>query len=542
MKLSKKLIGGFSAVTTLTVLIAAVGYYGVYKVDAVSNEVIDNRMPSCIGLLEMKEAETAQQRTERSWILSGSLNPEDKTQMSYNLGRIAMQQANYDHGYKLYEPLPKTADEKLLWDKYLVQHKAKAAAFTKLIELCKQEKFKDAYLNTVGEGRTAYMALEKELTELVELNEKYAATAAKEQDRVAAECKIVLLAFTLGSFGLAALLAWLITRNVTKQLGGDPAEVQEILAEISRGCFSRTFIKPTPDSVLYSVAEMVQSLRQLINQVNSISHNIASASTELQSTAEQIATGAEEVSCQSGTVATSSEEMSATAQEIAQNCLSAAQGSDEAAKLTRAGFEVVVQTVTGIKSRGDKTKADASLVASLGKRSEEIGNIIGTIEDIADQTNLLALNAAIEAARAGEQGRGFAVVADEVRALAERTTRATKEIASMIKGIQEETNKVIVSMDAGVLGTIEGAKQAATLETSLTEVTAKIESVMSQVSQIATAAEEQTAVTHEVSTNIQQISEVVHMTAKGADDTAKAAANLAEQAHYLQEALRKFTV
>ena len=542
MKLSTKLGTSFTAVTTLAVIIAVVGYFGIHKVDTISDEVAKNRMPGCIGLLEMKEAESGMQRTERTWILSGVLNPEDKTQAEYNLKRIVMQQANYDHGYKMYEPLPQTKEEKILWDKYVELHKAKKESFSKITEFCKQEKYKEAYLESVGAGRTAFVALEKVLEELVTLNEKYAEQATNAQDAIVIKCNILLAGTTAASLLLAGILSIIILKSVRKQLGSDPAEVVDIINAVAKGDFTQHFTNPIPGSLLDSVSTMTQSLRQLIHEATAISHNIASASNELQSTAEQIATGAEQAASQSSTVATSSEEMSSTAQEIANNCTLAANAANEASGLAGGGFNIVTQTVAGIKYRGDKTKENANLVASLGKRSEEIGDIIGTIEDIADQTNLLALNAAIEAARAGEQGRGFAVVADEVRNLATRTTNATQEIALMIKNIQSETSVVITSMEAGVAGTVEGAKQALTLETSLAEIVAKIENVMSQVGQIATASEEQTAVTHEVSSNIYQISDVVHMTAKGAEDTAKAAASLAIEANSLQTALRKFKV
>jgi methyl-accepting chemotaxis protein len=188
----------------------------------------------------------------------------------------------------------------------------------------------------------------------------------------------------------------------------------------------------------------------------------------------------------------------------------------------------------------EKVQETAKTVESLGARSDQIGAIIGTIEDIADQTNLLALNAAIEAARAGEQGRGFAVVADEVRALAERTTRATREIGEMIKAIQNETKGAVAAMEQGVsqveMGTIEAARSGEALRDILEQINA----VAMQVNQIATAAEEQTATTGEISRNMQQIIEVVHQTSFGAQESATAAAQLSGNAEELQRLIRQF--
>ena len=163
------------------------------------------------------------------------------------------------------------------------------------------------------------------------------------------------------------------------------------------------------------------------------------------------------------------------------------------------------------------------------QRSDQIGEIIGTIEDIADQTNLLALNAAIEAARAGEQGRGFAVVADEVRALAERTTRATREIGEMIKAIQKETKGAVAAMEQGVHQVETGTEEAARSGQALQDILAQVNDVAMQVNQIATAAEEQTATTSEISSNMLQITEVVQQTSHGAHESATAAAQLERQ-------------
>jgi methyl-accepting chemotaxis protein len=182
----------------------------------------------------------------------------------------------------------------------------------------------------------------------------------------------------------------------------------------------------------------------------------------------------------------------------------------------------------------------ATTVEELGLRSEQIGQIIGTIEDIADQTNLLALNAAIEAARAGEQGRGFAVVADEVRALAERTTRATREIGEMIKDIQSKTKGAIVSIEEGVAEVARGSEFSVRSGQALEQILVQIKNVTMQINQIATAANQQTATTGEISNNIQQITNVIQQTARGASDTASSAAILSNQSGELQHLVGQF--
>lgn len=295
-------------------------------------------------------------------------------------------------------------------------------------------------------------------------------------------------------------------------------------------------------SMLISLADMQNHLKTIIKDLQTISAGVASASSQLHSASDQIANGAEELVAQTNNVATASEEMTTTSNDIAQNCHTAAESAEMAANALKNGFDIVKHTIDGIRTRGEKTRASADIVSSLGNRSEQIGDIVGTIEDIADQTNLLALNAAIEAARAGEMGRGFAVVADEVRALAERTTKATKEISEMIGTIQQETRIAMSSMEEGVRGTEQGALEAAELETSLQQILKQVNDVTMQISQIATATEEQTATTDEVSTNIHQITEAAQQTASGAEETAASAAQLDSQAHQLQQLVQKFTI
>ena len=338
---------------------------------------------------------------------------------------------------------------------------------------------------------------------------------------------------------LIILLIFLLRRSIV-------GELEAIIHEASglaKCDLSREFDSSGNDEI----AEVRRALNQLVKELSSVIARISSTSTEvaaaadqLRTTSVQISDGSEEVVMQSATVATAGEEMAATSGDIAQNCQMAAEGAQRASQSARNGAEVVDKTVAIMNQIAGQVQESARTVESLGARSDQIGAIIGTIEDIADQTNLLALNAAIEAARAGEQGRGFAVVADEVRALAERTTRATKEIGEMIKAIQNETKGAVAVMEQGVHQVETGTMEAARSGEAIRDILEQINDVAMQVNQIATAAEQQTATTSEISSNMHKINEVVHQTSQGASESATAAAQLSGNAEELHRLVQQF--
>jgi methyl-accepting chemotaxis protein len=386
-----------------------------------------------------------------------------------------------------------------------------------------------------------YESHRKVIDEIVNLSNTENSATEKRAATMLRSATIIVIVIGTVFFVCVLAIFFILTRSITLQLGGDPNYVAEIARKVADGDLSlNVIVQGGSQSVLGAMRDMVDNLRQLVSQVSQSAESIATASNQLHSSAEQIANGAEEVAGQATTVATAGEEMSATSGDIALNCQMAAEGGQRASQAAQDGTEVVNDTVKVMGRIAERVSATAKTVQSLGERSDQIGAIIGTIEDIADQTNLLALNAAIEAARAGEQGRGFAVVADEVRALAERTTKATREIGEMIKTIQSETKGAVTAMEQGVREVEIGTGEAARSGRALQQILEQINDVTMQVNQIATAAEEQTATTSEISSNMAQITDVVQTTARGAEESALASGQLARQAEELKRLVGKF--
>ncbi len=300
--------------------------------------------------------------------------------------------------------------------------------------------------------------------------------------------------------------------------------------------------KSDQDVLGNSFKTMTTNLTSMVHQISDNATQLVSAANEVATSSEQMSRGSRDQTDQVTQVSTAVEEMAATIVESSRNASDANEGSRSAADTASNGGQIVSETIQGMQTIAKVVRESSESIGKLATSADQIGEITSVIDDIADQTNLLALNAAIEAARAGEQGRGFAVVADEVRKLAERTGKATGEITDMIKGIQNETNEAVQSMEAGIQEVDSGRELADKAGSSLTEIVSLSQRVQDMIQQIATATEEQSTAAEQISKNVENVSAIARESATGAEQSAAAAEELNRQAEGMKEMVGQFRV
>ena len=296
------------------------------------------------------------------------------------------------------------------------------------------------------------------------------------------------------------------------------------------------------DVIKSNINSLAESFEKALAEVQSAVQATAGASSQISSSSEQMSSGLQDQSMQTNDVAAAIEQMTKTIISTTQHTTEAANAAKNAGKAAVEGGKIVKETIEGMNKIAGVVTKSAETVQTLGKSSDQIGEIIQVINDIADQTNLLALNAAIEAARAGEQGRGFAVVADEVRKLAERTTKATKEVAATIKQIQTETINAVDSMQQGQEEIEKGRLLANNAGESLKRIIAESQEVVDMVTQVAAASEEQSATAEEIGRSVDKINNVTKESASGIQQIAKASEDLNNLAGNLENLVAQFKI
>ncbi|HEX7338794.1 MAG TPA: methyl-accepting chemotaxis protein [Rhodanobacteraceae bacterium] len=289
-----------------------------------------------------------------------------------------------------------------------------------------------------------------------------------------------------------------------------------------------------------SVNFAVEALRSLVTTINETAVRVSSAAQETQATARHLADAANEQAQQITSASSKINEMAISIDQVSKNSADSAEVAQRSVQIASNGAQIVRQTISGMDSIREQIQETSKRIKRLGESSQEIGSIVELINDIAEQTNILALNAAIQAASAGEAGRGFAVVADEVQRLAERSANATKRIETLVQTIQSDTNEAVSSMEQTTTEVVHGARLAEDAGTALGDIENVSNNLAGLIQNISTAASEQSTAATNITTTMNAIQEITSQTSLGASQTAESIGNLAELANDLRRSVADF--
>lgn len=374
--------------------------------------------------------------------------------------------------------------------------------------------------------------------------QRYATEQLKQLNTTSSQVRWLVLVLAGGGALLATIVMALVAREIMRRLGGEPLLMLEAAQRIASGDLTVQLKGVGGDnaSLLAAIANMQNALRMTITRSRDVAVQVADAAATLTEHSRQVSQSSTQQSEAASAMAASMEDVTVSISHVADGAENARTLAEEAGALSHEGGALVQRTISEIRNVSDMVARSSEVIQKLGAQSEQISGIVSAIKDIADQTNLLALNAAIEAARAGEQGRGFAVVADEVRKLAERTTASTLEIASTIQAIQQGTQEAVLGMNAGTRQVREGVSKASLAGDSMTRIEQGTGQVLNAVHEISSALTKQRAANSEISTNVERIAHMTEENSAAVGQVFQAAQNLEQLASALRASVENFRV
>nr|WP_052278956.1 HAMP domain-containing methyl-accepting chemotaxis protein [Solidesulfovibrio magneticus] len=578
VNVGKKLIVSFLIMAALTAIVGLLGVRSMDKINDFAESMYGNEL---LGLSAIKEANVSLvylDRATKNMLLSSTL--EDRQKYA---GRIEQYKKDYLESYAKAKPLFWTEKGKAGMARLAAAWEDYTPVLGKLLEMSKSEDLaanRESAKLSMGLARDKVDAVDAVIDDLSKVKQENAARFAAQIKETYDANLWALTGIITASVLLGIGLGLVIARSISRPLGETMVfaqavaqgnleaqcavesrdEVGQLAVALRRmvGNLKEKIGEATQKSQLAeqesgrartAMAEAEQAKEQAegkareildaASRLEAVVEVVTSASQQLSAQIEQSSRGAEEQAHRIGETATSMEEMNATVLEVAKNASSAAQTADQAKAKAEEGAGVVSRVVAGIGQVQNQSREMMTDMGALGTRAEGIGQILNVISDIADQTNLLALNAAIEAARAGEAGRGFAVVADEVRKLAEKTMTATKEVGEAIRGVQTGARKNIENVERAGTAIEEVTKLANTSGEALREIVVLAETTTDQVRSIATASEEQSSASEEINRSIEDVNRVSLEMSDAMRQSAQAVGELAHQAQVLKELIEQ---
>jgi methyl-accepting chemotaxis protein len=531
LTIKAKLGFGFGSLLVILVVTAVVAYHSVGQLAEISTRVQEIMAKKELAT-EVDAAVEKQTTGVRGFLIAGKedlLKHDDEGKQAF---AASMRQL---------EKLVATETGKKILADIQDSYSGFRATADREIELRRAGKTKEAEDLAFSPQMTATRTrLRQAVANMISYQDSRKEDLVREQTAVESRVRSAVLILSLLGIALGLGIAFLVGRSISAPISAMVGLIHEVAANNLAVDDLNISSQDETGKAGEALNGMKNNLREVIHSIAATAEHVASASEEISSSATQQAQSAEVQKDQTTQVATAMTEMASTVGQVSENCSRAAEKAREAAETARHGGTIVDETLAKMRTISSSVEASAKKVEGLGRSSDQIGQIVGVIDEIADQTNLLALNAAIEAARAGEQGRGFAVVADEVRKLAERTSSATKEIAKMIKSIQDETRVAVTAMEDGTRQVEEGVSFTAKAGDTLKTIIEMSDSVGEMITQIATAALQESSTTEQVNQNLDHIARLVRESAVGTQETAKACQDLSGLALDLQTLVGKF--
>jgi len=534
MKIGTRAASVFTLLGVLVLVMGLLSLYETRQMDRSTDEIRDTWIPAMVALSDVG--------TNLGRARAITLRTALETQASARQSSMALVDSinqQLASGIKAYEATIVAADDRALFNTFTAAERQYLDQQKQVLGLIVAGKADEANALLTGAMAQSADVMMKALGALLDYNSNGAEAASQRSSDVADEAFSVIVLSLLIILGALVAIAILLTRSIVVPLA-DAVAVAERVATNDLTQDIRVQGQDEPALLLAALARMQSSLRDTLRKISASSDQLASASEELHSVTEDTSRGLHQQSAEIDQAATAVNQMTAAVEEVANNAVTTADASKGADQSTRDGRDQVNQALSSIQHLVDDVSGTSTEIEQLATSANEISRVLDVIGAIAGQTNLLALNAAIEAARAGEAGRGFAVVADEVRALAHRTQESTAEIEQMIAGIQNGTERAVTAMHSSrsrANGTLEVAQSAGE---ALEVIAEAIASINQRNLVIASASEEQAQVAREVDRNLVNIRDLSMQTSAGANQTSAAAQDLSRLAVDLNGMVAQF--
>lgn len=413
-------------------------------------------------------------------------------------------------------------------------------ATARVLEALAQNDRQLAEQRLIGEAAGLYSEWLKRINAFIDFEEQRIQQGVQLVRSESGNFQALMLVITLIAVVIGAVISQQLVARITRTIGGEPEEAARVINRIASGDLTTRVEVKQRDSIMGAVAAMAQQLAGVIRDVTATANHLVKAASELSATAGSNAHLAEQQRQQTEQGASAMSQMSDTVQEVANHTVEASQLARGAERETLSGRQEVERTLASIGSLASEIEEASKVIVKLSDDSSQISSVLEVIENIAEQTNLLALNAAIEAARAGEQGRGFAVVADEVRALASRTQNSTRDIQQLIETMQSSARGAVQVIERGRSQASTSVAQAERAGQSLQAINGSVTAISDMNTRIASAAEQQSAVAQDINRNFSTITDASEQALEASQRVERASSELSSLAHSLQQSVSQF--